>query len=150
MSEESQNLQDNQHKKLRLGEFIVKQKDNKDLFVQPLTQEEIASGWRMNLPHTTKKITKHHFNINLSQLPPYLWQKMDFDTKITNENCYPTINDNIYYYSVKQTKNDDKLRELYTELYSKKPNKSKVSELYDFLLDHHTKGWIMIKAQQFL
>jgi hypothetical protein len=139
-------------RKLKVGDFIVKQNDNEELYVEPLTQHDLADGWKMVLPIKTKKSIKHHFNIYLSQLPWHLWNKVNFNKSVIQDNTsyYLTVCDNNYYYSIKQTKNDGKIRELYNELMNEDYNLTKVKELYTYLLDEHVKGWVMIKASRLL
>ena len=144
--------EENSERKLKLGHFIVKMKDQEPLYVEPLTQNDLAENWQMVLPKKTKKITKHYFNIYLSQLPSHLWSRVNYNKTITIDDVdyYPIMNDNIYYYNIRQTKNDDKIMKLYKELMNEEPNKDVINELYSILSNEHVKGWLMVRAKSYI
>jgi hypothetical protein len=138
---------------LKHGQFIttMKTKDNHKVqhTVDHLTQEELADGWRLVMPRVRKDSTIHHFSIYLSQLPPYLWAQLR-ENHSSDEEHYEPINDSIYQYSVKPSKHDSKITELYKQVMKTHPDRERVSGLYKYLEEQRVKGWIMIRAKQIL
>jgi hypothetical protein len=108
--------------------------------VNTLSQKDIADGWNLVLPTKYNHSTIHHFNIYLYQLPPHLWGKLNYN--VENKK----ICDNIYQYSIKQTKHDNNVLKLYSELLKKYPNKYVVTKLYNYLEENHISGWLMMRA----
>ena len=136
---------------LKHGQFYIKpDKDKPDkILVDSLKQEDYAEGWKMILPTLHKNITTHHFSIYLSNLPPHLWNKLHRG----EENYYNDIRDNIYTYSVKISKYDDELFELYKYINFnvKGPfNIDKISKHFITLQNARIKGWIMTRAYNIL
>jgi len=138
---------------LKLGQFKTKFKslDNTQVehVVNPTTQEELAKGWRLVVPHKSKKSTIHHFSVYLSQLPPYLWKSLH-TTNDHNTERYKTIEDGIYQYTVKMSKHDDDIQTLYKLVMEQYPDKAEVSKVYDYLEKHRIKGWVMLRAMNVL
>lgn len=138
---------------LKLGQFLIYQNvDNKLKYfvVSQLTQDELADGWKLILPTKRGYSTVHHFSVYLSQLPSYLWPKVNFNTRNTESNYYNKIHDKIYEYSVKKSKHDNDVLRLYRELNKVSPNKQLIDYLYHSLEVNHVKGWLMIRARNFV
>lgn len=154
MSTQEVEMNDNTHPEsgLRHGQFYVYYKNtdfnNVKVLVNPLSQDEIADGWSLVLPHARKNSTTHHFSVYLSQLPPHLWSKVKVDTK--NCDAYKEIKDNIYTYSLKMSKHDDEIRKLYNLLLVKYPNIEEVADQYKVLQSARVKGWIMTRAHRIM
>ncbi len=148
MSEINQNEKGFKH-----GQFKVTLKtlENKsyDYVINPLSQDELADGWRLVLPKRGRKSTVHHFSIYLSQLPPYLWKFLQ-TSWTDNVEYYDTINDGIYQYTVKMSKHDEDIRKLYKLVMNQCPDKEKIAPLYDHLEKQRVKGWLMICASNIL
>lgn len=126
------------HGQFHIGNFLV----------SPLTQEQIADGWNLILPNATKKATSHHFSLYLSQLPPHLWSKLTVNKK--NPEMYYAVKDKIYIYSVKVSKHDSDVRELFSLVNMRVPNKVKIAKKFEILQNARVKGWVMIKAENIL
>ena len=134
---------------LKHGQFKVKSKntdgDMVETVVNSLNQEEMADGWRLVLPRKQSNSTVHHFSVYLSQLPEHLWKYL---SKSNNENDehYLPINDNIYQYSVKISKYDDEIQQLYNNIMNPYHDKNQIAQLYNHLEKQRVKGWLMIRA----
>jgi len=146
MSEINQNgLKHGQFKVL----FKTFDKGTLEYVINPPTQEEIANGMRIIVPRRYKYSTIHHFSISLSQLPPYLWKALR-TCQTNNTEHYIPINDGIYQYSVKISKDDDDIQKLYNLIMKQCPDKSQVAKLYKHLEKQEVKGWLMISAKKIL
>ncbi len=128
--------------------------------VQMLTQNDYADGWQQVVPkakHYTKRFINtdgdlvsrlysnaHRMKVNLAQLPPYLWHRMQY----VNESMY-TVNNGYHFYYVERTNVDDEIRELARLLtYTVCPShKDRVLELLNVLKDNDVYGWVVIKAK---
>jgi hypothetical protein len=138
---------------LKLGQFIVYEYvDNKlePFVVSQLSQDELAEGWKLVLPSKKHYSTIHHFSVYLSQLPSHLWTKVHFNVKNDESNYYKKIKDNIYEYSVKRSKYDYDVLRLYRELNKVSPNKQLIDYLYHSLEVNNVRGWLMLRAKQYL
>jgi hypothetical protein len=138
---------------LKLGHFEAKFKtDTEETVVYnvgPLTQQELADGWKLILPRPNKNSVFHHFNVYLSQLPSHLWNKLHY----FNNEYYDDVDDKIYTYSVRKSLSDPllfKLNKLLNVPYSQFYHYDKLKTLYDELYKNHVKGWIMIRTKQLL
>jgi hypothetical protein len=153
MSNKSESNQSKEHG-LKHGQFKVKMKtvDNQyeEHVVDPLTQDEYADGWNLVLPKETKNSTTHHFSIYLSQLPPHLWNAVHLEYDRDGNEHYATIFDNIYNYTVKQSKTDNDVLRLYKQVSQNYPNLNKVEYLYKTLEQQRVKGWVMTRAKSLL
>ncbi len=139
----------------------------KEYIVKPLTQKELAEGWRLVLPypkHRTKIFNNrdgtisrkkypiyNRFNVNLAQLPNHLWDKLKFnytDGKLTHF----TARDRRYIYIVEPTVVDNEIRELreYVNTMSNTNSYNRVIELLQILNDNNIYGWVIIKAKKLL
>lgn len=118
--------------------------------ISPLTQNEIADGWNLVLPKNNNKTTTHHFSVYLSQLPVHLWKHLELVEDKNGSEHYKTIQDKIYYYSVKMSKYDDQIKELYNQVMSDTPSITRITELYNELEQNRVKGWVMIKAKEMI
>jgi hypothetical protein len=153
MSNKSESSQQKDYS-LKHGQFKVRMltKDNQyeDHVVDPLSQDDYAEGWNLILPKETKKSTTHHFNIYLSQLPPHLWHALRLEYDEEKNESYSTIYDNIYNYTIKQSKSDADVFKLYNLVIQNYPNLNKVEHLYKTLEQQRVKGWVMIRAKSLL
>jgi hypothetical protein len=132
-------------------QFIEQDTGNSvDYLVNPLTQDELAEEWRLVLPSDKDNTTVHHFNIYLSQLPWHLWKSLKTLYDENGDMCYETIRDNIYHYTVKPSKYDDLVIQLYHLVMCKNPKKHVIQEVYNELEQYRVKGWIMLKAKYVL
>tara|TARA_B100001121_G_C18700115_1_gene627118 strand:+ start:6306 stop:6818 length:513 start_codon:yes stop_codon:yes gene_type:complete len=146
-------------------------KNTKTHTVSPLTQQEIASGWRLVLPKkkmisVTKKnenneditITKTNesfFKINLAQLPPHLFSKYTSIYRRGQFSQY-TAKDNCYIYIINPTPVDNEIKTLfkYCQLYENdfrnftEDDKEEIRNCISALNEHDIKGWIAIKANR--
>ncbi len=130
-----------------MGTFTLT--STEEVVCKPPTQDELAEGWRQNLPKSARNQPIHHWSVTLAQLPPHLWHKYKKDYQDGKE-VYPIIKDGIYYYSVNQTKYDDVLKMLYQELmkgYS--ADKKEIKTLLD-KLENQVNGWLVIRARKFM
>ena len=131
-------------RKLPFGHFKIF-----EIECKPNTQDEFADGWYQVLPLLNSGNPIHHWSVTLAQLPPHLWKKYRKDYE-GNKLFYPVIKDNIYYYSINETKYDSILLELYGEL-SKGLNSdnTKIKELLE-KVDGQITGWLITRAKKFL
>lgn len=118
--------------------------------INPLTQEELAEGWRVVLPNPKSQSTIHHFNVYKSQLPFYLWKKLRSFHNADHEEEYEDVQDRIYTYSVKYSKYDDLVTMLGRATMLMYPDLDRIRELYNELEQHRVKGWVMIRARTLL
>jgi len=156
---------------LKLGQFVVSKiytdnlQPNEDIIVSPLTQTELADGWKLILPKKRKISTLHEFNINLVELPKHLWSKLKcYDSKqlykpppgledsiiepienkkIINTKYYSKIIDKIYEYNINYNDSDDIALKLYKELLKINSNTQKIIEFYNILNEIKLKGWLL-------
>lgn len=136
---------------LKLGQFQVFLNIDGVLtpqLVNTLSQKEIADGWKLVLPTRYNNSTVHNFNIYLSQLPPHLWNKLNYNVYNNVEN--KKIHDNIYQYSIKKTKHDNDIYKLYNELLKNVPDKHVIRDLYNYLNENHVNGWLMYRCASML
>jgi hypothetical protein len=152
--------------KNKYGSFTVKIK-GEDTVINPLTQKDIAEGWRLVLPKVTstrvvlsygsRQIIKNKknykiFRINLSQLPEHLWDKLT----PKYEDCqysHSVAKDNMYLYIVKDTPVDKEIRELYNYIFYQSYNKKMLNymkNIITLLEDNNISGWVLLKAKMIL
>ena len=143
------------NKSLQHGEFKlqIKTTDNQksEIVIKPLKADELADGWRVQLPRRTTNSETYHFSYTLDKLPPYLWKKIRDD--VNDKDNYAMIHDNIYEYIIKKTPQDDELFELYELLNQFNPDIERVKDLFDILQKASIKekeSWIMIKAHKMI
>ena len=122
--------------KLEHGCFYVHLPTGKKV-IKPLSQVDLANGWRLKLPKKSKKQQVHHYSISLAQLPPYLWYKINKDKPIV---------DRIYIYTIQKSEHNDDIILLFNELKKQCINKDYIKELYMKLNEKNINGWIMLKA----
>ena len=116
---------------------------------KPLNQEEYSEGWRVKLPAANAYNPIHHWSVTLAQLPPHLWKKYrkEYDG---GKAYFPVIKDNIYYYSINESKYDSDLKLLYVELMNGRfANKEVIKDILT-KLDGQVTGWLTIRAKKFL
>ena len=116
---------------------------------RPLNQEEYSEGWQVKLPFANKNNPIHHWSVTLAQLPPHLWKKyrQDYDG---GKAYFPVIKDNIYYYSINESKHDNDLKLLYIELMKGRGANKEVIKNILSKLDGQVIGWLTIRAKKFL
>ena len=137
---------------LKHGQFKVniKNLDNSTTshIVNHLTQDELAQGWQLVLPRNVKDT--HEYTVYISQLPYYLWDKLKTVYKQNKSPEYKNIKDGLYTYQINHSAHDEKVMSLGYETMSRIPNMELVKKLYDELLHHRVKGWVMIRANKLL
>jgi hypothetical protein len=136
---------------LKTGDFFVNQIIDGDINivkVSPLTQEEIADGWKQVLPKAHPSVKTHQFKIYLSQLPPHLWGKIKWNNDIID--TYPLIYDRIYKYTVKKTNFDLDILQLYNHINRKYIVYDELKKQVKYLQSNNVKGWLMLKALSIL
>jgi len=139
---------------LKYGEKSVdskfKQSETKTIVCKPLTQKDYADGWQPVLPNPSKRNPIHHFSVTLANLPPHLWVDLlkDYEksSKLLSKNKFK---DNIYYYTVSESENDEVLVQLYYELQKRNPDSVLVKNYLEQLGDE-TSGWLVMRAKKFL
>jgi hypothetical protein len=116
---------------------------------KPLNQEEYSEGWQLNLPVANAFNPIHHWSVTLAQLPPHLWKKYrrEYDG---GKAYFPVIKDNIYYYSINESKYDADLKLLYVELMNGRDANKKVIKDILKKIDGQVNGWLTIRAKKFL
>jgi hypothetical protein len=130
--------------------------------VKLLSQKELAQGWRQVLPtprmkvrfternnYTTKRKVIQYIvqKVNLSQLPEYLWNKLELNN--SNENYkYKPIIDKVVKYNIGETPVDNEIIELKSILNDN--NSARIIELLQILDDNNINGWIIIRAKAHL
>jgi hypothetical protein len=148
--QETSNLEVKEYKKRKLpfGHFKVYTR-KEEVIVKPLTQDEIADGWQLNVPKYQPLQPVHHWSVTLSQLPPHLWKKLQIDYK-DNKPYIPIIKDGIYYYSINSTKHDNDLKSLYYEM--QKGDNANIQTIKELLknIDNEINGWLIIRAKKFV
>ena len=129
--------------------------------VKLLSQKDLANGWRQVLPFpkSTLKIIERNSKlinrkikyyivqkINLSQLPEYLWNKLEINN--LNENYkYKSVIDKVVKYNIIETPVDKEIIELKNILSSNSNNFTRIIELLQILEDNNINGWIIIRAK---
>ena len=106
-----------------------------------LSQHDLAEGWKLVM---NRKKYKNLINedIYLSQLPPYLWSKINNNNNI--------VNDKVFNYILKKTAHDNKVIELYNEITSNYKNITIIKDLYKYCKCANISGWLMIKASDII
>jgi hypothetical protein len=154
----------------RYGSFTVRVGEETQV-VNPLTQKELADGWRLVLPKARseriiisngkKKFTRRNklykiFRINLSQLPEHLWDRR---RTIYEDGVFShyIVKDNLYLYIVNQTPVDNEITQLFN--YVNLKNNSINLDENDMLCirshvqtleDNDVKGWVYIRGKRLL
>lgn len=142
--------------KLSHGQFVVRDRLPENVVVErlinPLTQEELADGWRMVLPRSSKTRPVHHHSVYLSQLPEHLWRYLKLYTNSDGVEQFRVLRDKIYHYSVRRTSYDRLLLELYREVtrQDRYPNPERVRGLLNNsdLQNYKHGGWLMLRAKK--
>lgn len=139
--------------KLSHGQFYVYDKFPENVVVErlinPLSQEELADGWRMVLPRPSKNRSVHHHSVYLSYLPEHLWRYLKLYTNSDGVEQFRVLRDNIYHYSVKRTPYDSLLLDLYREVTRYVPNVDRIRDLLTNtdLQNYKHGGWLMLRAR---
>lgn len=149
-------------RKLPFGHFYVSSGssvEGEKPFIEcgPLTQDELADGWKTVMPKTTivkngEHIYKnpiHHWSISLSQLPPHLWRESFIDYDYHGHEYYPVIKNGIYHYSINGSEYDNMIRELYDEIQKPVFDYVMIKSLVS-ALEGKVNGWIMVRAKRIL
>lgn len=140
--------------KLSHGQFVVYDKFPENVVVErvvnPLTQEDLADGWQMVLPRQRKDRPTHHYSVYLTELPQHLWKYLKLVTNEDGVQEYELLRDNIYVYSVKRSRYDNLVRDLFNQVTAVHPNMTQMHSLVSELESAHIKGWLMIRAKRML
>lgn len=154
----------------RYGSFTVKVGEETQV-VNPLTQKELADGWRLVLPKVRseritvsngrKNFTRRNklykiFRINLSQLPEHLWDRR---RTVYEDGVFShyVVKDNLYLYIVNQTPVDNEITQLFN--YVNSTNNSNnfneddmlhIRSIVQTLEDNDVKGWVHIRGKRLL
>jgi hypothetical protein len=151
--------------------YDEERKNTKTHTVSPLSQQELANGWRLVLPKkkminvikknenneeiSVRKTNESFFKINLSQLPPYLFSKLKNLYRGELLSQY-TARDNCYIYIVNLTPVDNEIRKLFNycqnydngmTLFSDS-DKEEIRECLSVVNEHEIKGWVVMKANR--
>jgi hypothetical protein len=119
--------------------------------INNISQEEIAEGWKLKLPY--KRVNQDNINIiiNLSELPPHLWNiYIDKILYNNNDDIYIKIYDKILLYNIIKSEHNDLLLNLYNEINKLYPHKKKLIEYYNYCKINNINGWIIIKLEKLL
>ena len=139
--------------------------------VSPLSQHELAGGWRLVLPkrkmvtvtmknkdgneETVRKFNDSYFKINFAQLPYHLFSRI--------RKCYKGVQfthyqarDKCYVYLVQPTPVDDEIRTLadycykvdYVVPYLKEEEKEEVRRCLEVVNEKEIKGWVVMKSNR--
>ncbi len=139
-------------------------KEYQQRVVPMITMNELADGWHQIVPQAknyiktfqdenqlkTRKVSNiYRLKVNLAQLPPYLWHRMQhyyYNGDATNNF---TVRNGMYYYMVEATNVDEEIRELANILKQAHDikHKQRVYELLNILKDNDIYGWVVIKAK---
>ena len=148
--------------KNKYGSFTV-DVNGEEVVVNPLSQKELADGWRLVLPkvksrrvtlsHGNRKIIKYKknykiFRINLSQLPEHLWSVLNSKYE-DGQYSHSVAKDRMYLYIVKETPVDKEIIKLYNYLFYQNYNSSVLDEmrhLVTVLEDNNATGWVLLRA----
>ena len=135
---------------------------DKNTLIKPLSQNELATGWRIVVPRIKKitktykdetdtVVTKQGYNIyrskvNLAELPYYLWHKSRV-LRNSNGNTARVI-DKSHHYLLTSTNVDQEIRQLVSLL--NKPYaikyREEIGDLLNVLKDNNVYGWPVIIA----
>jgi hypothetical protein len=116
---------------------------------KPLSQADYAEGWEVVLPKRKKKSTIYNWNVNLAQLPPYLWNRCHHSVNEEGKYIYTSVRDGIYSYNVTLTEFDGMMRDLYKEIERSNKNYQRIQELYE-QVKQQTSGWLVMRAKKVL
>ena len=151
----------------------VKQTDGtiKKHTVNSLSQHDISNGWRMILPNkklitvthkkedgtivNLRKTNESFFKINLSQLPPHLFNKL-IPVYRKGHLIHYKVSDKCYTYLVQETPIDSHILKLlkYCNLYEngyviyKEDELEEIKESLAILNENEIKGWVAIKSNR--
>lgn len=138
-------------------------KEYKELMVTCLADDELAENWRIKLPKkifvknvdsnnitTVKRVKSFHtFNINMSQLPFHLMNKLSRRYENNNLSHYEA-NDNIYKYRIMPSEIDDDILKLARMLNSNRIDKNMVKRVVSDMKRLNLTGWVLNKANNVL
>jgi hypothetical protein len=146
-------------------------KQKKTHTVSPLSQQDLANGWRLALPkikmiNTTikkdngdeinvRKTNESFFKINLAQLPPHLFSKLK-NVYRRGQFTHNHTRDNCYVYIVHSTPADTEIRKLarYCELYDTGFRDFSNKDILDIrkclaaVNDNEINGWVVMKSNK--
>jgi hypothetical protein len=134
--------------------------------IKPLSQNQIAQGWRQVLPRRKKMVFKYtndsgvekerntsnefYFKINLAQLPRHLYNKLRPVYK-NRELSHYHARDNIYNYIIHPTNVDDEIRELALFLNQNNDSVANITvdmkdhyrQCYQRIIEADVYGWVV-------
>ena len=152
--------------KNKYGSFTV-DVNGEEVVVNPLSQKELADGWRLVLPkvksrrvtlsHGNRKIIKYKknykiFRINLSQLPEHLWSVLNSKYE-DGQYSHSVAKDNMYLYIVKETPVDKEIRQLYDYFCYKNYTTEDLEDMRNLvtvLEDNNVTGWVLLRAKMII
>jgi hypothetical protein len=135
--------------------------------VNPLTQKELADGWRLVVPRvktTRVQLTSNNrtffkhkknykiFRIVLSQLPEHLWCKL-YTRYEDGEYSHSIAKDGMYLYIVKESPVDREIHELYNYCFLNSYDNNDLDRMRDLirvLEDNDTSGWVLLRAKMII
>lgn len=120
------------------------------VLLKPLTQTDYVDGWQCKLPKNVKKNNIYNWNVQLSQLPPHLWNKAKLRMNEDGKYVYNKIRNGIYHYNVSKTDFDNEMRSLYEQVNSSRPNLQYVRELVEVLKREKLTGWLLTRGMRLL
>ena len=115
------------------------------------TQNELADGWRIQLPkrNMRKKIIKDEIKwynhlytneVTLAQLPEHLWNKITFNK----------VRDRFFIFKIIKTDFDEEIKELFN-LVTNLPNDiNRMKELVNILNNNNITGWVLTRAENYI
>ena len=137
--------------------FVFNKKQNKYDEVKYISQKDLADGFRQVIPkisvskkkelHNNNK-RKHlinHFSVTLCFLPEYLWKNLYYDGE-----GYRTIKDGLTLYSIVETNQDDIMKQLFTEISKRNPDRMVVEHLVNELDESQHSSWLVIRSNHWL
>ena len=108
--------------------------------ISVLSQEELASGWKIHTPKKKYKEVKE-ISIPLYELPPDLFKFFNDTYLITYK---------LFKYNIIKTIHDDKILQLYMEINNKIQNIELITELYNYCISNNISGWLIINTNKLL
>lgn len=142
--------------------------DTKEILVKPLSQKEFSDGWQQVIPKPIRKskkieladnITKYNnykiynvFNVNLAQIPNYLFKKIKEIYRDGKLKEY-IVKDKRYLYKIELTLVDEEIRKL-RQILNKdcfyENDLTEIRNLLNILNDNKISGCLTIEAENAL
>lgn len=138
--------------------LVYNKKQNMYDEVKYISQKDLAEGYRQVMPNISiskkkelqnnnnkRKHLINHFSVTLCYLPEYLWQALKHDGE-----SYNTLKDGNTLYSIVETNQDDIMKNLFSEMSKRFPDKMVVQHLVNELDESQYNSWLVLRSNHWL